>query len=253
MKQVKISAKTPDELKLMIEGGRKLARVKNKLIEAVRIGVTAEDIENLATELIKKEGGEASFKRVPEYHWSTCVNVNGGVVHGIPKKEVKFSLGDVISVDVGMYYKGFHTDTSFTVGLNVQERIAKFLKAGERALNRAISQAKVGNRIYDISEAIESSLVPFGYNPVQTLVGHGVGRELHEDPQIPGITYGRRKNSPVIPEGATLAIEVIYSMGNPDIELAEDGWTLSMRDGKISALYEETIAVTKKGTIVLTR
>jgi methionyl aminopeptidase len=253
LKQVKILAKTPDELGIMIEGGKKLARVKNKLAEAVKAGVTASQIENLATELIGKEGGEPSFKKVSGYHWSTCVNINEGVVHGIPKPEVEFKPGEVVSVDVGMYYKGFHTDTSFTVGLNVQEKIAKFLKAGEYALNRAIAQAKAGNRIYDISEAIESSLVPFGYNPVQTLVGHGVGRELHEDPQIPGITYGRRKNSPVIPEGATLAIEVIYSMGNPDIELGEDGWTLSMRDGKISALYEETIAATKKGTIILTR
>jgi methionyl aminopeptidase len=253
LRQVKIIAKTPDELRLMIEGGKKLARVKNRLIEAVGVGVTAADIENLATDLIAKEGGEPSFKRVPGYHWSTCVNINEGVVHGIPKPEVKFKQGDVVSVDVGMYYKSFHTDTSFTVGLKVGREIDKFLKAGEQALKRAIAKAKVGSRIYDISEAIESSLVPFGYNPVKALVGHGVGRELHEEPQIPGITYAGRENSPVIPDGATLAIEVIYSMGSPDIEIAHDGWTLSIRDGKISALYEETIAVTKKGTIVLTR
>jgi methionyl aminopeptidase len=251
--QVKILAKTPDELKLMIEGGKKLARVKNRLSKAVKVGIAASHIENLATELIEKEGGEPSFKKVPGYHWSTCVNINEGVVHGIPKKEVEFSQGDVVSVDVGMYYRGFHTDTSFTVGLGIDKKKKKFLKAGERALNAAIAKARAGARIYDISEAIESNLAPFGYNPVKSLVGHGVGRQLHEEPQIPGITYGERRNSPIIPEGATLAIEVIYSMGSPDIELGRDGWTLSMRDGKISALYEETIAVTKKGTIVLTR
>lgn len=253
LKKQKILVKTESEIKSMFEGGKKLARVKNELIRAVKVGVTAADIENLATKLIEKEGGQPSFKRVPGYHWSTCVNINEGVVHGIPTAQVIFRRGDVVSVDVGMYYKGFHTDTSFTVGLDVDKKVKAFLKAGEKALEVAIAKTRVNGRIYDISEAIENNLVPLGYSPVKVLVGHGVGRDLHEDPQIPGITYGRREDSPVIPEGATLAIEVIYAMGNPDIEISDNGWTLSMRDGKISALYEETVATTKKGTIVLTR
>jgi methionyl aminopeptidase len=248
-----ISIKSDKEIELMLEGGKKLASVKNRLIEAVKIGVTAADIENLATDLIEKEGGKSSFKMVPGYHWSTCVNINEGVVHGIPKPEIVFKSGDVVSIDVGMFFRGFHTDTSYTVGLNVDERIKKFLKAGKTALDRAIAKTKKGGRIYDISLAIQDSLIPYGYNPVKVLVGHGIGRDLHEDPQIPGIVVGDREDSPVIPEGAALAIEIIYSMGDPEIELGKDGWTLSMRDGKISALYEDTVAVTKKGTIVLTR
>jgi methionyl aminopeptidase len=253
MAQSKIPIKSNGEIKLMFEGGKRLARVKNKLAEAVKIGVTARDIENLATDLIEREGGKPSFKMVPGYFWSTCVNINEGVVHGIPKPEVVFKKGDVVSVDVGMFFRGFHTDTSFTVGLEVDGGIKKFLKAGEAALNTAIAKTKEGGRIYDISQAIQNSLVPHGYNPVKALVGHGVGRNLHEDPQIPGIAVGERKDSPIIPEGAALAIEIIYSMGMPEIEMGKDGWTLSMCDGKISALYEETVAITKKGTIVLTR
>jgi methionyl aminopeptidase len=248
-----ISIKSESEIGLMIKGGKKLARVKNELAKAVKVGVTAADIEALATKLIKGEGGKSSFKMVPSYNWSTCININEGVVHGVPKAEVIFRRGDVVSVDVGMYYKGFHTDTSFTVGLDIEKKVRDFLKAGERALNVAISETRVGGRIYDISKAIEDSLVPLGYSPVKALVGHGVGRQLHEEPQIPGITFGLREDSPQICEGTTLAIEVIYAMGGSDIELSRDGWTLSMRDGKISALYEETVAITQKGTIVLTR
>jgi methionyl aminopeptidase len=253
MRRSNILIKSNREIELMLEGGKKLARVKNKLNEAVKIGVTAADIENLATDLIEKEGGKPSFKMVPGYHWSTCVNINEGVVHGIPKPEIVFKSGDVVSIDVGMFFRGYHTDTSYTVGLDVDESIKKFLKAGRMALDKAIAKTEKGGRIYDISQAIQDSLVPYGYNPVKVLVGHGVGRNLHEDPQIPGITVSDREDSPIIPEGATLAIEIIYSMGEPEIELGKDGWTLSMRDGKISALYEDTVAVTKKGTIVLTR
>ena len=248
-----ILIKSDKEIELMLEGGKKLARVKDRLIEAIKVGVTAADIENLATDLIEKESGKPSFKMVPGYRWSTCVNINEGVVHGIPGTEVVFKKGDVVSIDVGMFFKGFHTDTSYTVGLDVDESIKKFLKAGESALEKAIAKTKKGERIYDISQTIQDGLIPYGYNPVKVLVGHGVGRDLHEDPQIPGIVVGDREDSPVIPEGATLAIEIIYSMGEPEIELGKDGWTLSMRDGKISALYEDTVAVTKKGTIVLTR
>jgi methionyl aminopeptidase len=248
-----ITPKTPEEVEIMKACGEKLRRVKNALREKVKEGVRAGDIEELATELIKKEGGQSSFKMVPGYHWSTCVNTNDGVVHGIPHPSIVFKKGDIVSVDVGMYYKGFHTDTSFSVGINVSPENNKFLKVGEEALRKGIKSAKAGSKIYDISEAIETVLLKGGVNPMEALVGHGVGRELHEDPQIPCFTYGRREDSPEIPEGATLAIEVMYTRGKPDIYIdRQDKWTIRTKDGKISALFEETVAVTNGGPIVLT-
>jgi methionyl aminopeptidase len=207
----------------------------------------------LAVKLVKEEGAEGSFNKVPGYSWLTCISVNEGLVHGIPRKDVVFKKGDVVSIDVGLYYKGFHSDTSITVGIDVTPDVKKFLNIGVQALEKAISKAKVGNYIYDISEAIESTVEGAGYSTIKALVGHGVGRELHEDPQIPCFVPGRITDSPKIEAGMTLAIEVMYAMGSDKVEVLEDGWTIAMRDGKISALFEESIAVTQKGPKVLTR
>lgn len=248
----KIRIKTPEELEMMVEGGAKLAEVKAHLKREIKVGANADDIDKLAERLIEKTGGKPSFKMVPNYNWTTCVNVNEGVVHGIPKKATVFKNGDVVSVDIGLFYKGFHTDTSFTVGLNVDKNTEKFLKVGERAFNLAVGKAKAGNRIYDISQVIEDTLTNAGYSPIHALVGHGVGRELHEEPQIPCFVRGRRKSSPRIPEGAVFAIEVMYAQGEGKVHLDNDGWTISASDGTITALYEETVAVTKNGPKIIT-
>ncbi len=248
-----ISIKKDEEIKIMKEGGEKLGRVKNALKSAVKAGVTAFDIESLANELIDKEGAEASFKKVPKYHWATCISVNEGLVHGIPTKDLVFKNGDVVSVDVGIYYKGFHTDTSISVGINPSPENKKFLNAGEEALRQAISKVRIGNYIYDISKAIEETVEKAGYTAIRALVGHGVGRELHEDPQIPCFLPGKVEESPKIEKGMVLAIEVMYAQGQSEVELLEDGWTIAMRDGKISGLFEDTVAVTEKGPEVLTK
>jgi methionyl aminopeptidase len=248
-----IKIKTPEEIEVMTEGGKKLARVKNALKEAVKPGVTSLDIEKLAEKLIKEEGAEGSFNKVPGYSWMTCINVNEGLVHGIPRSDVVFRNGDVVSIDVGLYYKGFHTDTSVTVGINVSPEVKKFLNIGKNALEAAIKAAKVDNYVFDISKAIESTIEGGGYTTIKALVGHGVGRELHEDPQIPCFVPGRIEDSPRIEAGMVLAIEVMYALGSDKIEVLEDGWTISTRDGKISALFEETVAVTVTGPKVLTR
>lgn len=248
-----IKIKTPEEIQIMLEGGKKLARVKKALAEAVKAGVNAAEIEALAQDLIKKEGAEVSFDKVPGYHWATCVTVNEGIVHGIPTKTLIFKPGDVVKVDVGIYFKGFHTDTSLSVGIDVSPENKKFLNIGHNALEKAISKAKVGNYIYDISEAIESTIESAGYTTIKALVGHGVGRELHEDPQIPCFVPGRIVDSPKIEPGMVLAIEVMYAMGSDKVEVLEDGWTIAMRDGKMSGLFEDSVAVTDNGPIVLTR
>ncbi len=249
----KIRLKTKEELELIVEGGKCLSEVKHKLEEKVNIGVSAWEVEELAIELIKKTGGEPGFSRVPKYHWATCINVNEGIVHGIPTKDLVFKKGDIVSVDVGLFYKGFNTDTSFSKGLGVTPEIQKFLNVGKSTLEKAVSEVVAGNRIYDISEAIEEGLKRGGCNPVRALVGHGVGRELHEDPQIPQFVYENRERTPEIGVGAALAVEVIYTTGSGGIKYAKDGWTIVTSDGKISALYEDTVVVTEKGSLVVTR
>lgn len=248
-----ILLKTSEEIKIMAEGGAKLARVKNALGDAVGEGVRASEIEKLAVDLIQKEGAEASFKLVPGYSWATCVNVNAGLVHGIPKEDIVFKKGDVVSVDVGIYFKGFHTDTSLTVGVNPSQDVENFLKVGKKTLEAAIAKAKPGNYVYDISKAIEDGVTKGGYSAIRALVGHGVGRELHEEPQIPCFVPGRIEDSPKITFGMVLAIEVMYALGSPEVVQLPDGWTIGMRDGKISGLFEETVAVMESGPQVLTR
>ena len=248
-----IISKTPKEISIMKEGGKKLAEVKKKLGEAVKEGENAYKIEELANELIKKAGGKASFKMVPNYDWATCVNVNEGVVHGIPKKETVFKDGDVVSIDVGIYYKGFHTDTSLTVAINPDKETKKFLGVGMEALTKAISKCVPGNHIYDISKAIEDTLEKNELSPIKALVGHGIGRALHEEPHIQCFTKEKRQKTPVIPEGATMAIEVMYTRGSSDLILENDGWTISTRNGKIASLFEETVAVIGGGSVVLTK
>ncbi|KKQ49414.1 MAG: Methionine aminopeptidase [Candidatus Woesebacteria bacterium GW2011_GWC1_38_13] len=249
----KIPVKTKEEIKKIIDGGKRLSEIKHFLEEDVKIGVSAWEIEELAISLIKKTGGEAAFARVPKYNWATCINVNEGVVHGIPKKDLIFKKGDVVSVDIGLFFAGFNTDTSFSKGLDVDEPTKSFLNAGRNTLENAIACAVVGARIYDISQTIEKSLARSGFNPVKTLVGHGVGRNLHEEPQIPQFIYQDRLKTPEIPEGAVLAIEIIYSMGDGSIKHEKDGWTIVTGDGKISALNEDTVIVTKSGPLVVTR
>lgn len=247
-----IQIKTPEEVKIMTEGGEKLGRVKNALSKAVKAGVSAMEIEELAVKLIKEEGAEVSFSMVPGYSWATCITVNEGLVHGIPQKDMVFKAGDIVSVDVGVYFKGFHTDTSITVGIDLSPENQKFLNVGKSALEKAISKARVGNHLYVISKAIEDEIEGHGYSTIKALVGHGVGRELHEDPQIPCFVPGKIEDSPKLTVGMVLAIEVMYAAGSDKVHVLEDGWTIAMRDGKMSGLFEETVAITADGPKVLT-
>ena len=250
---VKINIKTNEEIDTMKVGGKKLHEIKNSLRKAVKKGSTAGDVEDLAEELIQKSGGESSFKKVPGYKWNTCVNVNDGVVHGIPHKHIKFKPGDIVSVDVGLFYNGFHTDTSFSVEVDTNKE-SKFLDAGREALSSGIKQAKAGNRVYDISKAIEDVFKKHDLTPIRSLVGHGVGRDLHEAPQIPCFTLeGKREMSPELPKGAVLAIEVMYTKGDGKVYIEDsDGWTIRTNDGKMSALFEETVALENNGSFIIT-
>ncbi len=248
----KITIKTEEEMKIMAEGGKKLGRVKDALGKAVKPGVTAMDIENLAVKLIKEENAEASFKRVPNYKWATCINVNDGVVHGIPRATTVFKENDIVSVDVGVYYKHYHTDTALTVYLGEELWKKEFLTAGRKAMLDGVSQAKKGKTIGDISRAIEKRLIANDLRPVWSLTGHGVGKDLHEEPNIPCFVSNDPIQELVIGEGFVLAVEVMFTNGNGEIRQDNDGWTLRTKDGKIAGLFEETVAVTSHGSIVLT-
>ncbi len=236
----------------MAEGGAKLRRVRKALMAKVGAGVSAFEIEELADRLIKAEGAVPSFKMVPGYSWATCVNINDGIVHGIPKKEMVFADGDVVSVDVGLFYKGFHSDTSDTTLIGVDPERAKFLECGRRALKAAIRQAKPGKKVSDISRAIEETIKGGGYSPIRLLVGHGVGRELHEYPAVPCFVAKRGQDDVELVPGLVIAIEVMYAAGSPDLVTDREGWTIRSRDGKITALFEETVAITSRGPLVLT-
>ncbi len=253
MDERKTLFKSEEDIKILVECGRKLAKVKETLRPCLKEGVSAKKIDLFAESLIKKEGGFPSFKMVRGYKWSTCVNLNDGVVHGIPREDIVIREKDIVSVDLGMFYRGFHTDTAFSVGVKIDTELKTFLEVGEQALNLAISKSKVGARIYDISLAIENTLKKHNLSPIKALVGHGIGRNLHEEPPIPCFAEGNPKNSAIIKEGEALAIEVMYTFGSGEVKLDPDDWTIRTSDGKISAFFEETILVTQRGPLVLTK
>ncbi|MFH1841021.1 MAG: type I methionyl aminopeptidase [Candidatus Shapirobacteria bacterium] len=245
-----IPIKTPVEIEIMREGGRKLAGIMGEVVKAVKPGIRLIELEKLAVGLINKSGGEAAFKKVKSYGFATCLNVNEGVVHGIPNG-YQIKEKDLVSVDMGLLYRGFNTDMAVSLAFGGNYR--EFLTGGKKALAKAIEASRVGNRVSDLSWAIESEIKAVGYQPVRVLTGHGVGRELHEEPLIPGwIRKGKTDRSPRLAVGMTLAIEVIYGEGKGEVVLEDDGWTIASEDGKMTGLFEETIAVTEKGPLVLT-
>lgn len=251
-----IAIKTKKELEAMAKGGKILADVLNELGEKVTVGWSEIDIDNLAEKLIKEKGGESAFKKVEGYHNTICISVNDIVVHGIPT-DYKIRQGDVVGVDCGVYLDGLFTDMSNTYRVSDEEKgddTDKFLETGVEALNKAIEQARVGNHVGHISKTIQEIVEGKGYSVVRSLVGHGVGRQLHEEPEVPGYLVGKIENTPKLEEGMVIAIEVIYNMGKPELKYANnDGWTLKTEDGSLSGLFERTVAIQKNGPFVLTQ
>jgi methionyl aminopeptidase len=251
-----IKIKTQDELAIMRESGRILAETLWEVLKSVKPGVSELELDALAEKLIRQKGGEPGFQKVPGYKHATCMSTNDVVVHGIPA-EYKLKEGDIIGIDCGVFYKGFHTDMAETVQVSAQnsDEVSKFLKVGKEALDAGIRQAILGNHVGDISKAIQDLVeVRNGYSVVRSLVGHGVGRELHEEPEIPGYLIGKIEKTPLLREGMAIAVEVIYNMGGPELVFAnEDGWTLKTEDGSLAGLFERSLAITKSGPQILTR
>lgn len=253
-----ISLKNPKEIQAMIQGGRILSGIISHLKKQTVAGRALFELEQEAEREILAAGGYPSFKMVPNYRFSTCLCVNEVIVHGLPSL-YKLKKSDIIGIDVGFYYQGFHTDMAWTVLVDEEKAkeeadvsIRKFLEAGEMALVKAIKVAHEGSRVGDISLAIQEIIEKAGYSVVRSLVGHGIGRKLHEDPQVPGFLDAPKEKTPLLKKGMTLAIEVIYNMGGAKVAYRDDGWTIVAEDGSLSGLFEKTVAITKEEPIVLT-
>jgi len=256
----------------MERAGKITAQVIGEVLARAEPGVNTWDLDQFAEKRIRELGGEPGFKKVAGYDFATCININEGLVHGIPTRDLIVKEGDIVSVDAGAFYGGFHTDSAWTklvkgenppagplrseaseAGLKAKsyEEREGFLDVGIRALERAIAQCRVGNFVGDISEAIQSVVEGAGFSVVRDLVGHGVGRELHEDPQIPCFGVGGEGAQLVV--GMVLAIEVLYTWGNSGIDAADDGWTVVTKDRSLAAIFEKTVAITETGTRVVTK
>jgi len=254
-----IFPKSPDEIAVMKVGGKKLWNILQTLLEEAVVGIPLERLEQNTRLAIRNAGGTPSFMTVKGYQWATCLCLNEEVVHGIPSSYV-LQEEDVLTIDIGMIYEGLHTDTAWTKIIRrqktedrEQKEKEKFLRVGEEALKKAIGVAKAGNRVGHISQMIERTITGAGYDVVRSLTGHGVGKKLHEEPMIPEYLDRPIEKTALLTPGMTLAIEVIYAMGKGAIVYPnQDGWTLSTKDRSLSAVFEQTIAIQEKETVVLT-
>jgi methionyl aminopeptidase len=260
-----IDIKTSEQIKIMTHGGHILSEVLTTVLQHARPGVTEIELDKMAENLIREAGGEPGFMRVKGYYHTTCMSTNDVVVHGIPS-DYKLKEDDVIGIDCGVYYQGFHTDMSESIRIKGGlprfytgreaggDEIDTFLSIGKKALNEAIKVAVPGNHVGHISKTIQDIVEQkSGYSIVRSLIGHGVGRELHEEPEVPGYLLEAVMHTPILKEGMTIAVEIIYNMGGPEVRVDKDGWTIRTKDGKLAGLYERSIAITKSGSLILTK
>ena len=251
-----ITIKSPKELQLMREAGAVVAQTKVRLIENILPGVTTLELDRIAEEEMRGLGAMPSFKGymggvgASPFPGSICVSLNEEIVHGIPGGRV-LKEGDVVSVDVGAIIGGFHGDSAFTVGVGeITEEARRLIEAAREALRAGIAQVRVGARVGDVSAAVQRCAEGLGFSVVRQYVGHGIGRALHEEPQVPN--YGMPGRGPLLRRGMTIAIEPMLNVGGWETARLDDGWTVVTADGSLSAHYEDTVAVTEEGAEVLT-
>lgn len=253
-----IQLKTPQEIEVMAEGGKILKEILQNLAQAVRPGVTTEEIDKLARELVlswAKKMPEAkissSFCGYRGFPGFVCISVNEEVVHGIPSPKKVLAEGDIVGLDFGIVYRGFHTDSAITVPVGkISKEAEKLLRVTKESLELGIQEVLVGNTVGDIGYAVQKYAEKNGFGIVKELVGHGVGKKLHEEPYVPN--YGKKGEGEPLREGVVIAIEPMVTAGKPAVELAKDNWTYRTKDHRLAAHFEHTIAVTKEGPRVLT-
>lgn len=243
--------KSAREIQLMRESCKMLEDVFYQLENAIRPGMSTKDIDRLGDKLIRAHGCEPNFLNYNGYPASICVSVNDEVVHGIPRDDRILQEGDIVSLDAGLIHKGYHSDMARTFGVGeISEEARKLIRVTRQSFFEGIKMAKDGNHLYDISNAIDDYVTPYGYGIVRDLVGHGIGARLHEDPQIPN--FAQKKRGIRLQAGMTLAIEPMINMGRADVEFLDDDWTVVAEDGLLSAHYENTILVTDGEPEILT-
>jgi len=253
-----IEIKTPQEIEIMAEGGRMLARIMKALEKRVRPGITTMELEKLAEGLILNAGGKCSFKGYKSkdgesarpYPFCLCTSVNEEIVH-VPPSDRVLKEGDVLKLDLGIFYKGFHTDMAITVPVGkVSFEAQRLIRVTKKALKLAIKKARPGNTFGDIGNTIQRYVESQGFNVVRELCGHGIGRELHEEPKI--LNYGKRKSGEKIKEGMVFCIEPMVTAGDWHLKRTKDGFGYQTVDGSLTAHFEHTVAVTKNGVKILT-
>ena len=245
-----IYLKTRDEIELIRESAEILGRAHGEIARLIRPGVKTIELDRVAETFIRDQGGSPSFKNYNGFPASLCISVNDIVVHGFPGN-YELKEGDIITIDCGVFYKGYHSDSAYTYPLEgtVPETL-QLLRRTLEALHRGIGQAKAGQRMGDISYAIQSFVEQFGYGVVRELVGHGIGRSLHEDPEVPN--YGKRGKGTKLTEGMVIAIEPMINLGTRKVVQEADGWTIRTADRRPSAHFEHTVAIGKEEAEILT-
>lgn len=246
-----ITLKSKREIDLMKEAGRIVALAHEEIRKAIKPGVSTKELDQIAYDVITSNGAKPSFLNYQGFPASICASINEVVIHGIPSEKIILKDGDIISIDIGAEYKGYHGDCAKTHPCgNVSEDRLKLIEVTKQSFYEGLKFACPGNRVSDISHAIETYVKKFGYTVVLDFTGHGVGRHLHEDPAVPN--YGQPGHGPLLKEGMTLAIEPMVNMGTHRVKILQDGWTTVTADKKMSAHYEHSIVITKDGYEILT-
>jgi methionyl aminopeptidase len=247
-----ISLKGPEEIEAMARAGSIIAGLYREIPSRVVPGVSTLDLDRFAEGYIRDhEGAEPAFKGLYGFPATLCTSVNEEVVHGIPASRRKLATGDVVSIDCGVKLEGYFADAAITVPVGeIAEEVARLLEVTRRALHAGIEQARSGNRLGDIGAAIQAPADQAGYGVVRDLVGHGIGREPHEEPQVPN--YGKRGRGMPLEPGLVLAIEPMFNLGTPNVRTLSDRWTVVTGDRSVSAHFEHTVAVTDAGPRILT-
>lgn len=242
--------KTLEEIKMIAEGGRILAKIMQELEKQVNPGIKTEELDRLAESLILNSGGRPSFKGYEGFPATLCVSVNDEIVHTVPSDRI-LKEGDIVSLDLGIFYKSFHTDMAITLPVGkISDEAQRLIRITKKALKRGLKKVKPGNTTGDIGNTIQRYVESQGFGVVRDLCGHGIGREIHEDPKI--LNYGKRRTGEELKEGMVICIEPMVTVGDWKLEKSADGFGYKTKDGSLSCHFEHTIAVTKAGAKVLT-
>lgn len=245
-----IPIKTPDEIAIMAQAGQRLAKIIRELKAEVKPGLTTQELDKLAEELILKSGAKPAFKGYRGFPASLCTSINEQIVHAVPSRR-KLNKGDVLSLDLGIIYQGFYSDMAVTLPIgSISPEARQLIQVTKKALRKAMARVKPGKTIGDISFAIQKHVEADGFQVVRQLCGHGIGRQLHEKPDIPN--FGQRHKGPLLKEGMVLALEPMVVIGQPGTKKTPDSFGYQTADNSLSAHFEHTVAVTKKGPRILT-